>query len=192
MGEPADTIPGQPLITKIEDGVSVEQYLPSLRRLLQHCVNDEPPQSSIGYLAPLSDHDAIDYWLQLFPTLFGPKPITTLLVASSSDDPSSIIATVQIARIPKETHDYRGEIRKLLVHPAHRRGGIGRRLMEAAERVAREDLGLEMLVLDTATATPARAFYLRTGWREWGICPEYARYADGRKAECSFFVKMLQ
>lgn len=91
----------------------------------------------------------------------------------------------------KETHSYKGEVRKLLVHPAHRRGGLGRRMMLKAEELSKSMLDLEMLVLDTATRTPARDFYIRLGWKEWGICPEYAKFADGRKADCSFFVKML-
>ncbi|KAH6976733.1 acyl-CoA N-acyltransferase [Ilyonectria destructans] len=179
------------LVTTIRDGSGVEKYLPSLRRLLQHCVNDEPSMSSIGFLGPLLDNTAIDYWLQLFPTAVGPNPTTSLLVVTDSNDPTDVIATVQIARNPRETHAYKGEIRKLLVHPAHRRNGLGKRLMHAAEKVAKEDIGLEMLVLDTATETPARDFYARTGWTEWGICPGYAKFADGRKARCSFFVKML-
>jgi GNAT superfamily N-acetyltransferase len=102
-----------------------------------------------------------------------------------------VIATVLVAQMAKETHSFRGEVRKLLVHPAHRRGGLGRRMMQAAERLAREDMGLEVLTLDTATRTGAREFYRRQGWTEWGVCPDYARGADGRKGECSFFVKML-
>lgn len=175
----------------IRDGVSAEKYLPSLRRLLQVCVNDEPLLSSIGFFAPLSDHAAIDYWLSLFPTVFGPSALSTLLVVTDTEDPLLVVATVQIARYGKETHSYKGEIRKLLVHPAYRRGGLGRRLMEVAEKVAAEDLGLEMLVLDTALETPARQLYQRLGWTEWGVCPEYAKFADGRKADCSFFVKKL-
>lgn len=182
------------LITKIQDGSDIEKYLPSLRRLLQACVNDKPDVSSIGFLHPLSDHNAIDYWLHLLPSVLGPNPLATVLVAThpGADDSSVVVATVQIARMAKETQGYKGEIRKLLVHPSYRRGGVGRRVMEAAEHIARDELGLEMLVLDTATETPARDFYLRTGWREWGICPIYAKFADGRKGDCSFFIKMLQ
>lgn len=181
------------LITKVQDGSVIEKYLASLRRLLQTCVNDEPVMSSIGFLYPLSDHNAIDCWLHLFPTAIDPSSPTILLVATdpSAGDPSAVVATAQIARMTKETYNYKGEIRRLLVHPAYRRGGVGRRMMEAVERVARDELGLEMLVLDTATETPARGFYVRMGWHEWGVCPAYAKYADGSKADCSFFIKML-
>lgn len=179
-------------VTQIRDAASAEKYLPSLTALLQACVNEDPVLSSIGFFAPLTDHAATDYWLTLFPAVFAPEPMVTLFVATDPDSSSTVIATVQIARHAKETHTYKGEIRKLLVHPAHRRGGLGRQMMRVAERAAAEDLGLEMLLLDTALETPARDFYLRSGWTEWGICPAYAKFANGRKADCSFFVKMLK
>lgn len=48
----------------VQDATSIETHLTSLRKLLQHCVNDEPAMSSIGFLAPLSDHNAVEHWLQ--------------------------------------------------------------------------------------------------------------------------------
>lgn len=178
-------------IKSVEDAPALEKYLPSLRWLLQHCVNTDPTSSSIGFLAPLSDYDAREYWLRLFHSVIGPKPTTTLLVATDAGS-DEVLATAQIACIPKETHAHRGEVRKLLVHPSRRRSGLGRVMMGAAEKTARDVLGLEMLVLDTASETPARNFYLQTGWREWGVCPEYAKFADGKKGDCSFFVKTLK
>ena len=179
------------VITKVDNGAAAEKYLASLRRLLQSCINDEPAKSSIGFLAPLSDHSALEYWLSLLPSTFGSKPSTTLMVATYTTEPDVVVATTQVGRMVKETHQYKGEIRKLLVHPSCRRAGVGKRMMDEAERVAKVDLGLDMLVLDTATETPARDFYARTGWTEWGVCPDYAKFADGRKADCSFFCKML-
>ncbi|KAI1171850.1 acyl-CoA N-acyltransferase [Nemania sp. FL0916] len=179
-----------PIISRVEDAATLTKYLPSLQRLLQCCVNDDPTSSSIGFLAPLSDGSATKHWLDLQPSIIGPKPENMLLVAVAEDS-ITVIATVVIARALKQTHAYKGEIRKLLVHPDFRRAGLGREMMQEAERVARDELGLELLVLDTATATPARRFYLKTGWTEWGICPDYAMDATGVKHECSFFVKRL-
>ncbi|UNI16048.1 hypothetical protein JDV02_002524 [Purpureocillium takamizusanense] len=177
-------------ITTVQDAAVVERHLTSLRELLQHCVNDEPAMSSIGFLAPLSDHNAVKHWLQFFPTIASSKADTVFLIATETAS-DEVVATVQVVRVVKETHRYKGEVRKLLVHPAHRRGGLGRTMMIKAEELSRSVLDLEMLVLDTATRTPARDFYMRLGWKEWGICPEYAKFADGKKADCSFFVKML-
>ncbi|KAL7810819.1 acyl-CoA N-acyltransferase [Trichoderma gracile] len=179
------------IISTITDASAVEKHLPSLRVLLQHCVNDEPEISSIGFLAPLADHAATSYWLDLLSSsVFGPGATTTLLIATAPGS-DQVVATVQLARMAKETHAYKGEVRKLMVHPDYRRHGLGRRLMDEVERVARDKFGLELLVLDTSKETPARWFYLRTGWNEWGICPDYAKSSSGVKHDCSFFCKSL-
>lgn len=52
-----------------------------------------------------------------------------------------------------EAYGTAGLLRSLAVAPAHRGEGLGRRLVEAAEAVAR-DLDLEALVLLTTTAAP--------------------------------------
>ncbi|RFU76253.1 acetyltransferase gnat family domain-containing [Trichoderma arundinaceum] len=178
------------VLSSVTDASAVEKHLSSLRQLLQHCVNDEPGISSIGFLAPLSDHTAATYWLELLSTVLGPGATTTLLIATAPGS-DKVIATVQLARMPKETHAFKGEIRKLMVHPEYRRHGLGRRMMDEVERVAREKFALELLLLDTSKETPARDFYLRTGWTEWGICPGYAKSSSGVKHDCCFFVKSL-
>ncbi|KAI0096637.1 acyl-CoA N-acyltransferase [Nemania sp. FL0031] len=179
-----------PAISRVQDASTLANYLPSLQHLLQRCVNDDPAGSSIGFIAPLSDDAALNHWLDLQPSIAGPRPEITLLVATVGD--GTVVATVVIARALKQTHAYKGEIRKLLVHPDFRRAGLARAMMGEAERFAHKELGLELLVLDTATSSPARLFYLKEGWTEWGICPDYAMDATGTtKHDCSFFLKRL-
>ncbi|MBR0895674.1 MarR family transcriptional regulator [Bradyrhizobium tropiciagri] len=58
------------------------------------------------------------------------------------------------------------EIKRLWVAPAARGLGLGRRLMDAAEKAARE-LGIAVLRLDTNSAlAEAGQLYRRTGWTE--------------------------
>ncbi len=192
MTKEGDLGPGGdlPVVSRVQDASILTKCLPSLQRLLQRCVNDDPAGSSIGFLAPLSDDDARQHWLDFQPSISGPRPENTLLVATVGGD-DNVVATVVISRALKQTHAYKAEIRKLLVHPDFRRGGLGRAMMAQAERVAREELGIDLLVLDTATAFPARLFYLTTGWTEWGICPDYAMDAAGNKLDVSFFFRRL-
>jgi GNAT superfamily N-acetyltransferase len=178
------------VLSSVTDASAVEKHLTSLRELLQHCINDEPDKSSLGFLAPLSDHTAANYWLELLSSVIGPGATTTLLIATAPGS-DKVVATVQLARMPKETHTFKGEIRKLMVHPDYRRHGLGKWMMDEVEKVAREEFALELLLLDTSKETPARQFYLRTGWTEWGICPGYAKSSNGVKHDCCFFVKSL-
>jgi ribosomal protein S18 acetylase RimI-like enzyme len=62
----------------------------------------------------------------------------------------------------------RAEVLRVRVHPALRRRGVGRMLMEALEARAAL-LGFRQLFLDTATNQPAAmAFYQHLGYRETG------------------------
>ncbi|KAI1854461.1 hypothetical protein JX266_000579 [Neoarthrinium moseri] len=179
-------------ITRIGSPVQFDKYRVALRNLLQLCVNPDPVNSSIGFRAPLADVEAESYWKSLSAKL-DVTPITVhLFVLSATQSSADVLATVQIFTIPKITHRHRAEIAKLLVHPSARRKGIATILMDFVEEFARDELGTEMLTLDTASETPAMAFYERSGWKQWGTCPEYAEYADGRRCDATFFHKFIR
>lgn len=181
---------GKVRFTGIQSLEALEKHLPSLQALLISSVNLDPSTSSMGFLAPLDNERARQFWLEIASSLTGPNPEVAMMMAIS-EDTGDAIGSVLVARMLKETHSYRGEIRKLAVHPDYQGRGIGKLLMKAIERHARNVMNLDFLVLSTATDTPARAFYLKTGWTEWGICPDYAKLANGNKTRVSFFHKQL-
>lgn len=181
---------GTHTITLLSGPADIEAHLPSLRSLLQSCVNTDPSTSSIGFLAPLSDEDADRYWRSLGPSL-GTTCHLFVMSDPAAGEGDEVAATAQLLTIPKATHAHRGEVAKLLVRPAGRRSGLGRAVMAHVEAFARDELGLRVLTLDTETETPALAFYRGTGWVEWGTCPDYAAFADGRLGSATFFFKSL-
>jgi len=64
------------------------------------------------------------------------------------------------------------------VHPSRRRKGIGRKLMEAAERVARER-GATVSRLEVGTTNaPAIALYRELGYRSEGLLPGYYSWGE--------------
>lgn len=177
-------------ITTIQSLEDVQNNLASLQTLLISSVNVDPSTSSIGFVAPLDNERAMQFWLDLVPSLTGPNPEVAMMVAIS-EETGDAIGSVLVARMLKETHSHRGEVRKLAVRPDYQGRGIGKLLMEAIETHARKFMNLDFLVLSTATDTPARVFYQKTGWTEWGICPDYAKLANGKKTRVSFFHKKL-
>ncbi|KAI5458285.1 acyl-CoA N-acyltransferase [Mariannaea sp. PMI_226] len=184
-------------ITQITSSSHLQQHLESLRALLQSCVNLDPSTSSIGFLAPLSDEDADDYWLSCGSAIDSqPTPCHLFVVTAPANGPNEqsteVLATVQLQTIPKATHSHRAEVAKLLVLPSARRLGIARKLAAHVEAFAKDDLGKQILTLSTKSDTPARVFYNTIGWTEWGTCPDYAAFADGRLGNATFFVKHLQ
>lgn len=175
-------------ITHLLTTGGIESCLPSLRSLLQACVNPDPATSSIGFLGPLSDAEAEEYWVTLGSKL---GQAHHLFVLADAENAHEVLATVQLVTVLKATHRHRGEVTKLLVRPSAQRRGLGRLMMDHVESFAREEMGTQLLTLDTETATPARAFYSNTGWIEWGTCPDYAAFADGTLGSATFFRKHL-
>lgn len=74
-----------------------------------------------------------------------------------------------------------GEVKRVFVRPAHQRKGIAGMLLEAAEDIARTELGLDLLVLETEHATQAaQKAYEAYGWKRRGV---YGLY-DERDSVC--------
>lgn len=173
----------------------IADHLPSLCSLLQDCVNPDPSTSSIGFLAPLTEADAEEYWMSVGLKL-GPAHHLFVLLDKEDDDDATheavvVLATVQLVTVLKATHRHRGEVAKLLVRPSARRRGLGKRMMDHVEKFAREEMEMRLLTLDTETLTPAKAFYDSIGWIEWGTCPDYAAFADGKLGSATFYRKHL-
>jgi DNA-binding MarR family transcriptional regulator/predicted GNAT family N-acyltransferase len=105
------------------------------------------------------------------------RPRGSFLVAISDTLPIGCVG------LKGADHGY-AEIKRLWVAPAARGLGLGRRLMDATERAARE-LGITLLRLDTNSALPeAGQLYRSTGWRE------IARFNDDPYPDL-FFEKKL-
>ncbi|KAH7310525.1 acyl-CoA N-acyltransferase [Stachybotrys elegans] len=179
------------VIHRVQTEQDFKQWIPSLARLLLICVNDDS-YSSLGFRAPLSEAKATEYWESLLSSFVGPEANSVLFMLSRASGPGgNAVATVHIASQPKETHAHKVEVRKLLVDSAERGHGLGRKLMDAVEEYAARELGKTLVLLDTSTVSPARAFYLRLGYREWGTCPDYSTNAAGVLHDTSFFYKKL-
>ena len=126
--------------------------------------------ASIGFLPPLARDEAERYWRGV------PGPDVRLLVAE--DGPGGIVGTVQLQLAAKANATHRAEVAKLMVHPRARRRGLGRRLMERLEEVARRERRT-LLVLDTREGDPSNELYRALGYVEVGRIPRYARNGDG-------------
>lgn len=157
--------------------------VPDLAALLQDAVASG---ASIGYLPPLASDTAVEYWREVVTTLRGPDRI--LLIAKVGD---RLAGTVQLDMATRPNGRHRAEVAKLMVHTALRRQGIGRALMHAIEREARQ-AGRTTLVLDTREGDPSIALYESLGYQKAGTIPEFARSADGSLHPTVFMYKLLR
>ncbi|WP_420160619.1 GNAT family N-acetyltransferase [Nocardiopsis sp. CNT-189] len=85
---------------------------------------------------------------------------------------------------------HRAEVVKPMVAPSARGRGLGRRLLEAAERYAAE-AGATLLLLDTETGSAADRLYASAGWTGYGVVPDHTAEPGGALRDCTFFYKRI-
>ncbi|MFF3923001.1 GNAT family N-acetyltransferase [Paenibacillus lactis] len=154
------------------------EVLKQLTQLLIRVVEDG---ASVGFLSPLSEAEAAAYWRDVV------SPGVTLWVALQN---GAIVGTVQLQLAMKPNGNHRAEVAKLMVDPACRRGGIGRRLMLHLEPKAREE-GRTLLVLDTREGDPSNDLYRSLGYIQAGVIPDFAMSSDGKLDGTVLYYKRL-
>lgn len=160
--------------------------LPSIRdylaELLRETVNSG---DTVGFLPPISAEEAAAYWNGVRRALEGGG--RRLLIARRAD---RVVGTVQLDLAQQKNGRHRAEVMKLLVDRGARRLGLGRRLMEAGEGVARNE-GRTLLVLDTRQGEPSEGFYAALGYERVGVIPNFAESADGTLHTTVLFYKEI-
>jgi ribosomal protein S18 acetylase RimI-like enzyme len=160
---------------------ALEAALDGLAEVLHASVLDG---ASVGFVLPFTVAEARRFWEgQRGAVAAGDKRI---LVAREG---GRILGTTTLIVGMPPNGRQRGEIAKVLVHPAARRRGIARMLMLRAEATARRD-GRRTLVLDTA-GEAAERLYLALGWRVAGVVPNYALNIHGVPERTIFMFKEL-
>ncbi|MBI5945591.1 MAG: GNAT family N-acetyltransferase [Chloroflexi bacterium] len=161
---------------------SILKLIPKLAALLQDSVASG---ASIGFLPPLTDEEADNYWHGVAEALKTPHRI--LLVAEVEQQ---IVGTVQLALESRPNGSHRAEIMKLMVHTSMRGNGIAHSLMKAVESEASR-AGRSTLILDTREGDPSEHLYSKLGYTRAGAIPEYARSADGNLHSTVVMYKLL-
>ncbi|KQS65468.1 GCN5 family acetyltransferase [Rhizobium sp. Leaf371] len=163
-------------------GDEARTVIPALSAILTDCVADG---ASVGFLSPFTEADAAIYWRSVADAVANRQVV--LMVAEHAGE---ILGTVQLGIALPPNQPHRADLKKLLVHRRGRGHSLARSLMDAAEEQALA-LGRHLLVLDTATGSPAEAIYARLGWSRAGVVPDYALFPDGSFCGSTFFYKSL-
>jgi GNAT superfamily N-acetyltransferase len=148
-------------ISRIID-TNLESHVPDLARIFRETVNGGSP---LGFMPPITDEQARDYWVSLGPELRAGSRI--LLAAFSGQD---LIGSGQLALSQRGNSPHRAEIQRLFVARSVRGQGVGKALMEALHQVARENRR-SLVTLNTRHGEPPEAFYRALGYREVGVIP---------------------
>lgn len=141
--------------------------------------------ASVSFMQPLSMEKALAFWRGVAEDV--DRGNRALLVAE--EEAGEIVGTVHLVLAQPENQPHRADLSKMLVHRRSRRQGLGERLMEAAENLAKE-CGKTLLVLDTAS-DGAERLYQRRGWQRCGVIPGYALWPDGGLCDTVFYYRLL-
>ena len=139
--------------------------------------------ASVGFLAPLSEAAALEYWDQIRTSLE-----TVRLWVAEID--GLVVGSVQLALCTKPNGIHRAELQKLLVHSGFRSRGIASRLMAACEDYARS-VRRTLLFLDTEAGSDAESIYQHLGWEKAGEIPYYFARPNGELHTTAVYYKRL-
>jgi len=160
------------------------QWLPALCDLLIDGVHQG---ATLGFLAPLSRYQALDYWHGVFARL---GPHQSLWIACQGDD-GPLQGAVQLSLCPRANAHHRGEVQRLMVHSKSRGRGIASQLMTSVECAALAQ-DRTLLVLEAPAGSQAEAVYAHLGWQRAGEIPDYDACAEGRLHSSALYYKRLQ
>jgi GNAT superfamily N-acetyltransferase len=156
--------------------------LDQLAAVLVDCVEGG---ASVSFMAPFSHEEALVFFRKVAVTV---ASVDTVLLAAKVGD--KIVGTVQLGLDTPPNQPHRADVKKMLVHRAARGHGIGAALMAAVEEEAKRR-GRWLLVLDTVPGENGHRLYLRAGWTQTGLVPDYALFPDGRLCDTMIMWKRL-
>ncbi len=165
----------------ILDGDQARQRIPELAFILQDCV---AKGASVSFMNPFSLAEAIGYFTDIAEAV----ALQEIILFAAIEN-GRAVGTVQLHPVAKPNQPHRAEIAKMLVHSAHRRQGIGQKLLELAEIEAKKR-GYTLLTLDTASGEAER-LYSRVGYKKAGTIPNFALWPDGGYCDTVFYYKLI-
>jgi GNAT superfamily N-acetyltransferase len=157
--------------------------LEQLAAVLADCVEGG---ASVSFMSPFSHGHALAFFRKVASTV---ASADTVLLAAQLD--GRIVGTVQLGLDTPPNQPHRADVRKLLVHRSARGHGVGAALMAQVEEEARRR-GRWLLVLDTVPGENGHRLYLREGWTQSGLVPDYALFPDGRLCDTAIMWKRLK
>ena len=144
----------------------------ALADILRACVD---AGAAVSFLPPLAAETARAFYHRLARDVAAG---TRVLLAGWVDGVLAGTVTLDCATPMNQPH--RADVQKMLVHPAARRRGLARALMQTLEDAARTQQRT-LLTLDTRAGDAAEPLYRSLGYQEAGRIPNYALNADGTK-----------
>ncbi|WP_137043108.1 GNAT family N-acetyltransferase [Pseudolabrys sp. FHR47] len=164
------------------DAAEAERRVAELGVILRDAVEGG---ASVNFLAGFTQAEAEAYWRGQIPGIADGS--RHLLVA---DDGEKLVGTVVLTLAPQPNQPHRADVGKMLVLSTLRRQGLGSKLLDAVEALARAK-GRTLLMLDTTAGSSGDLLYRCRGWVQYGIVPGHALSTAGVPTATSFYYKEI-
>jgi ribosomal protein S18 acetylase RimI-like enzyme len=164
------------------DAPVADTALEQLAAILVDCVDGG---ASVSFMSPFSQGQGLAVFRKVASAVASGD---TVLLAAKLE--GRIVGTVQLGLDTPPNQPHRADVKKLLVHRSARGHGVAAALMARVEEEARRH-GRWLLVLDTVPSDNGHRLYLREGWTQIGIVPDYAMFPDGRLCDTAIMWKRL-
>ncbi|MGW7050089.1 GNAT family N-acetyltransferase [Streptomyces sp. NPDC054887] len=185
MTHHAPAHPARPAAVHVITRLSADEFRAEVRNLAGVLADAVDDNASVGFLAPFGPDEAAAWWAAQQPAVADGS-----LRVWAARGPSGTTGTFALSFSPRPNGRHRAELVKLMVHRGARGQGLGRALLDTAEREAAR-AGATLLLLDTEGSSPAERLYRSAGWTHYGTVPDYAADPAGTLKACSFFYKRL-
>ena len=171
-----------PVDILVLDPAAASAAIDDLAEVLVDCVEGG---ASVSFMLPFGRDQALEFFNK---TIAAAARGEAALLAARLD--GRIIGTAQLGLDTPPNQPHRADVKKVLVHRAARKRGIGAALMMGVEQEARAR-GRSVLVLDTVTGGDAERLYERAGWQRVGVIPDYALWPGGGLCATTVFWKRV-
>jgi acetyltransferase len=164
---------------------TADQISAAFRELVELLRDGVDGGASIGFLPPLQDPLAHQFWSEIRADVAAG---TRILIVALLD--GKMVGSAQLGLATRQNSRHRAEVQKVMVHSAYRRRGIGQQLMVELEKwayLAQRTL----LVLDTCRGDSGEPLYRKMGYIEVGVIPHYAEIENGEFCDTVFYYKLL-
>lgn len=165
--------------------MTAEQAEIEIKALTDLVVDAVTSGASIGFMPPLIEDEAREYWRETIEAIRGGSRV--VLVAAEA---GVIQGSVQLGLEKRANGQHRCEAMKLFVHTRARRRGIAKELMREAEATAKR-LGCTLMTMDTRKGGEADLMCQSLGYVSYGEVPGYARSGDGELHTTVFYYRKM-
>jgi ribosomal protein S18 acetylase RimI-like enzyme len=154
--------------------------------LIEMLIETVADGGSVSFLHPLAPEQADAFWKDSLAAADRGERIVL-----GAFDADHLIGTVTLLLALPPNQPHRAEIAKMMTRISHRRRGVARALMRAAESMAGAR-GRTLLVLDTAVEDGASGLYEGLGFNLAGIIPDYALKPRGGLTGTMIYWKRIE